>query len=147
MTKEPGENETADLHSQVTALEGQLERQALERAELPVPRPSRRLLALTLAVAAVVTLAIRLPALNDSRLDKNSQLGNTIAALETARRVVQTYWDSTGTPPLSLAEVGLSDLPIAYSTTLTDFRLAAASPFGDSLGYQSPRRAALGTRR
>lgn len=75
-----------------------------------------------------------------ARAAQEAELGATLEALELARQRVQAHWDSVGTPPVSLDQLGMGPLPFAYVASGTAFRLSAPSPFGGSVGYQSPTR-------
>jgi hypothetical protein len=89
-------------------------------------------------VALAVTLALGGRRLAAPRPDADVVLQATIQAIETARGAVEAYRDSTGSLPVSLDDVGLGELPLAYTRSATTFRIAALSPQGDSVGYQSP---------
>lgn len=132
----------ANLRDQVSAAGSALQREAREaaRRELPRPPADRRLLAAAAVFALVVTMWFNLDALRGGEPDAVEALDATIQTIEMTRQVVQAHWDSTGTPPASLADIGLGDLPFAYSATAADFRIAALAATGDSVGYQSPSR-------
>lgn len=76
--------------------------------------------------------------LRGTALDLDAQIDGTIQSIEYARRAVEAYRDSAGVLPATLVDVGLGDLPFAYTREGTAFRIAALVATGDSVGYQSP---------
>jgi hypothetical protein len=118
----------------------QRQEQELHERRQPTPPPDRRVPAALAAIAFVATLVWQWPALTGRATDPELELGATIGAIDAARFAVELHWDSAGQPPRSLADVGLGDLPFAYRASDREFTIAALSPFGDSVGYQSPTR-------
>lgn len=106
---------------------------------MPTPAPRTRFVFLPILVL-VGLVALRGPGLLQPRPDKAAELEETLHSLDIARAAVQAYWDSAGTPPASLADVGLGAMPFVYRATDEDFLVAARSPYGDTVGYQSPTR-------
>lgn len=103
----------------------------------PAPRTRFVFLPILLLVGIV---ALRGPGFLSPREDKAEELEATLHTLDAARAAVQAYWDSTGTPPVTLADVGLGALPVIYRAGEDQFLVAARSPYGDTVGYQSPTR-------
>jgi hypothetical protein len=85
-------------------------------------------------------VALRGPGFLSPREDKAEELEATLQSLDAARAAAQAYWDSTGAPPATLTVVGLGALPFIYRATEDQFLVAARSPYGDTVGYQSPTR-------
>jgi hypothetical protein len=131
-----------DLNDQVNAARAAIDNQRAELSRQGAPKPvrDRRIPAVIAALVFAASLAWQWPALSGSATDPEIELGATIGAIDMARAAVETHWDSAGTPPASLTVLGLGDLPFAYRASDREFTIAALSPFGDSIGYQSPTR-------
>lgn len=144
MTETPNSPPPSDLGDQVRSANAAIDRQQrdLQAAQLPNRPADRRIPALLAAVAFVACLVWRWPTLTAPGIDPELELGATIAAIDVTRAAVQAHWDSAGAPPATLQELGFGDLPFSYRASDREFTIAALSPFGDSVGYQSPTRAA-----
>ncbi len=128
------------LRDQVSAAASAIQHDAQQAAaQEPPPREAdRRPLAVLTLIAFAVTLWTNLDALRGRPLDEDLLIDGDVQSIEFARGVVQAHWDSTGTLPASLVDIGLGDYPFAYTATAQDFRIAARGAHGAALGYQSP---------
>lgn len=129
-----------NLRDQVSAVGAALQRDAQQAASREAPRKpiDRRPLALLAVLAFAATLLLNLEALRGRPIDEDQLIDATVQSIEYVRGIVQAHWDSTGSLPVSLGDVGLAEFPFAYTATAQDFRIAALAANGDSIGYQSP---------
>lgn len=129
-----------NLRDQVSAVGAALERDAQRAATREAPRKpiDRRPLALLAVLAFAATLWLNLDGLRGRPIDEDQLIDGTVQSIEYVRGIVQAHWDSAGSLPVSLADVGLAEFPFAYTATAQDFRIAALAANGDSIGYQSP---------
>src|SRR5512139_1374404 len=109
--------------------------------------PTRGMLLIAVSAVCGSGVALRASRLDEARAAQEAELKATLQSLELTQRRVEAYWDSAGAPPASLEQLGLGPLPFRYRATGRDYRLTASSPFGGTVGYQSPEgRATRGDR-
>lgn len=129
-----------NLRDQVSAVGAALQLDVQDAASREAMRKpiDRRPLALLAVLAFAGTLWLNLEALRGRPIDEDQLIDGTVQSIEYVRGIVQAHWDSTGSLPVSLGDVGLAEFPFAYEATARDFRIAALAANGDSIGYQSP---------